>query len=90
MRLVQVCACMSFHIGEKMSPSQFFETATAGSRIRYDKDLCMNVRIMFISRLGQYALGRQIATNRPVYFILCNNMLKECGRGCFTSVELFR
>ena len=73
-----------------MTPAEFFGTATAGSRIRYDKDQCMNVRIVFISRLGEYAFGRQVGTNRLVYLVLCNGMLKECGRGCFSSVEMCR
>ena len=73
-----------------MTPVEFFEKVTPGSRIRYDKDQCMNVRIMFVSRLCGYAVGRQIGTKRRVYLILSNGMLRDGIRGAFNSVELFK
>lgn len=74
--------------GEVMTPGEFFESAAAGSHIRYDKGNCISVRITYISRLGEYAYGREAGTNRLVYLVLCNGMLKDCARGCFGCVEL--
>ena len=72
-----------------MTPVEFFEKAFAGSRIRYDKDNRMHVRIVFVSRVGEYAMGKEFGTNRNIYLFLKNGMLKEGIRGCFASVELF-
>lgn len=73
-----------------MTPVEFFEKATPGCRIRYDKNLCMDVRIMFISRLCGYAIGKQIGTKRRVCLILSNGMLKEGISGSFNRIELFK
>ncbi|OGG57186.1 hypothetical protein A3D71_00100 [Candidatus Kaiserbacteria bacterium RIFCSPHIGHO2_02_FULL_55_20] len=72
-----------------MSPAEFFEKAKAGSRIRYDKDFHMDVRITFISRLCGYAIGRQVGTKRRVYLMLSGGMLKEGISGSFVNLEFF-
>jgi len=72
-----------------MSPAEFFEKAKVGSRIRYDKDFRMEVRIKFISRLCGYAIGKQVGTERRIYLMLSNGMLKEGISGGFVDLEFF-
>ena len=71
-----------------MSPSEFFEKATAGSLVRYDKDNCMSVRITTISKVERCATGRDTKTHRRIFLFLNNGMLKEGISGSFDSVEL--
>lgn len=71
-----------------MTPEEFFEEATVGMRIRYDKGCFDEVRIYLIHRECRLAYGSEVATGRKVRLILCNDMLKVCGRGCFNIVEL--
>ena len=68
-----------------MAPEEFFETASVGCYVRY---VHRHVRIDFVCRGTPYAIGREVGTGRKVYLLLCNDMLKECGYGCFNDVEI--
>ena len=71
-----------------MTPEEFFEKAPEGSSIRYGRGYFDEVRVYLIHRECRLAYGSEIVTRRKIRLILCNDMLKVCGRGCFNSVKL--
>ena len=70
-----------------MTPVEFFEKGMRGSEIIVSNGRPMKIRIEYISRLAECAVGKQVGTRRKIHLVLCRNLLK-CGPCYFKSVEL--
>lgn len=70
-----------------MTPTEFFEKGSVGTRISYGKGSGIRVHILYLSKVGEYAIGKHIGTGRRLHLLLHNGLLKS-AHGCFGEVKL--